>query len=296
MVDYCKSDTNCSFEAPKRVVSLSPSNTEILFAVGAGPNVVGVTDYCDYPTEINSMTQKGQITRVGGYWNPSIQTIVELKPDLVIVSTAKCTVKTNQCKTQCTRRCELTTKTAQQLKKLGINVLILAPHGLNDVFDQIQLIGNATGNSSNASVLVDNLRQRTETVTKKTKAIRSRPKVYFEVWNKPYISVNSKTWIGNLIRLAGGTNIFANATSEWPIIGPKEIIDQNPDVMVFPVIPNVPRFWESFEAVKKRSGWNEIAAVKNGRLFELSRDCISRPGPRLVDSLELLAQMIHLTS
>ncbi len=295
MVENRKLGANNS-GAPKRIVSLSPSNTEILFAVGAGPNIVGVTDYCDYPPEIDSLIQNGQITRVGGYWDPSILTIVELKPDLVIVSTAKCTVKTNRCKTQCTRRCELTTKNAQQLESMGINVLTLAPHSLGDIFDQIQLVGNATGNTDNARVLVDNLRQRTEAVTKKVQTLSSRPKVYFEVWNQPYISVNSKTWIGNLIRLAGGTNIFADATSEWPMIGPEEIIEQDPDVMVFPVIPNVPRFWENFEAIKKRVGWNEISAVKNGRLYELSRDCVSRPGPRLVDSLELLAGMIHLTS
>jgi iron complex transport system substrate-binding protein len=93
--------------------------------------------------------------------------------------------------------------------------------------------------------------------------------------------------------LAGGTNVFGEAVSEWPIIKPEEIIQRNPDIMVFPVVPDVPRFWGSFEAVKKRLGWNKIAAVMSGRLYEVSRDCISRPGPRLVDSLELFADMFH---
>jgi iron complex transport system substrate-binding protein len=86
---------------PERIVSLSPSSTEILFAVGAGPKVVGVTDYCNYPHGLKARIEANELTRVGGYWNPSIETIVELKPDLVLVSTARCKVKTNECKVNC---------------------------------------------------------------------------------------------------------------------------------------------------------------------------------------------------
>jgi len=281
---------------PERIVSLSPSNTEILFAVGAGPNVVGVTDYCNYPTELEARIETGKIVKVGGYWNPSVGTIVELKPDLVLVSTAKCTVKTNECKVNCSRNCELTTKVANQLRGLGLNVLTLAPHSMYDILDNILSVGMATGNTAEASNLVETLSHKIDLVVTLSKAVSQKPKVYFEVWNDPYISINSGTWIGNLINLAGGVNVFGEAVSEWPIIRPEDIIQRNPDIMVFPVIPGVPRFWGSFEDVKKRQGWKSISAVRTGRLYEIPRDFISRPGPRLVEALELLAKVIHTSS
>jgi iron complex transport system substrate-binding protein len=278
---------------PERIVSLSPSCTEILFAVGAGPKVVGVTDYCDYPDELKARIDKKEISHVGGYWNPSIETIVGLKPDLVLVSTAQCTVKTDKCKTRCSRRCELTLQAANKLKSCGLNVLILAPHSLSDVLDEILLVGKTTGNVATARELVENLKQRIDVAVAKSKTASCMPAVYFEVWNEPYISASSGTWIGDVISLAGGTNVFDSSVSEWPIIEADEIIRLNPDVMVFPVIADVPRFWESFEAVKKRRGWDKIAAVRDDCLFEVPRDFISRPGPRLVDALELLTEMLQ---
>ena len=295
MVDDNRPVTNLEAN-PERIVSLSPSNTEILFAVGAGNKVVGVTDYCNYPTELEARIETDEIAQVGGYWDPSVETIVSLKPDLVLVSTAQCTVKTNNCKTNCSRRCELTTKVAKRLERLGLNVLTLSPHSIDDVLGNILLVGNATGNSVEATDFVETLKQRINMVVTKSKAVSHKPKVYFEVWNNPYITVNSETWIGNLIRLAGGTNVFGETVSEWPIIRSEDVIQQNPDIMVFPVIPGVARFWESFEAVKNRPGWNKISAVITGSLYQVSRDCISRPGPRLVESLELLAEMINPTS
>ena len=277
---------------PQRIVSLSPSNTEILFAIGAGKNVVGVTDYCNYPHELESKIQTKEITRVGGYWDPSIKTIISLKPELVLISTAHCTVKTNKCKNECSRKCELTTKIANKLNKSSINVVSISPHSIKDVLDNILFIGKTTGKMIEAYELVKELKKRIEVIVSKSNSIIRKPKVYFEVWNDPYMSVNSKTWIGNIITLAGGMNIFGEAITEWPIIKSEDIIERNPDLMVFPVIPDVPRFWGNFEMVKNRPGWEKINAVINNQLFEISRDWISRPGPRLIDSLELLSKII----
>ena len=277
---------------PQRIVSLSPSNTEILFAIGAEKKLVGVTDYCNYPYELESKIKTREITRVGGYWDPSIETIISLEPELVLISTAHCTVKTNKCKNECGRKCELTTKIANKLNKSSINVVSISPHSIKDMLDNILLIGKLVGKSIQSIKLVRELQQRIELIVSKSNTIIHKPKVYFEVWNEPYISVNSKTWIGDIITLAGGKNIFGEAVSEWPIITSEDIIKKNPDLIVFPVIPDVPRFWGSFETVKNRFGWENINAIKNNRLFEISRDCISRPGPRLIDSLELLSKII----
>lgn len=295
MTDDYRPATNLTVN-PERIVSLSPSSTEILFAVGAGSKVVGVTDHCNYPHELEAKIETDEIARVGGYWNPSIETIVALKPDLVLVSTAKCTVKTNECKVNCSRRCEITAQVAAKLRSLGLNVLILGPHSINDVLDDILLVGKASGNADEASNLVEKLRQKIDAVAKKSKAASHRPKVYFEVWNDPNMSVNSGTWIGNVINLAGGANVFSEAVSEWPIIDSEDIVQRNPDIIVFPVIAGVPRFWGSFEDVKKRPGWKNVNAVRNGSIYEVPREFISRPGPRLVDALEMLEQMIHPSS
>jgi iron complex transport system substrate-binding protein len=259
---------------PKRIVSLSPSNTEILFAVGAGEQVVGVTDYCDYPLIVKDKINEEKITTVGGYWNPSIDTIASLKPDLVLVTTAKCTKKDNYCREKCTRRCETTTQVANQLKNMGLTVLTLFPHSLNDVLDDILTVGGICGNESEAVKLVQSLRERIDCVVAESRKIIHKPRVYYENWNNPYMSISSGTWIGNLINLAGGTNIFGEAISEWPIISPETIIQHNPDIIVFPVVTGVPRFWGSFEEVKKRSGWAAISAVQNCRLYEVDRDFI----------------------
>lgn len=285
-------DNSCQFY-PERIVSLSPSNTEILFSVGAGHKVVGVTDYCDHPIQLEAQIKANQTIRVGGYWNPSVEKIVALNPDLVLVSTAKCTNKTNHCKTNCSRNCELTIKTAKKLESLGINVLMLSPHSLDDVIDDILLVGNATGNSRKAHYVIKDLRHRIDAVFEASRKIIFHPKVYFEVWKDPYVSVNSQTWIGNLISLAGGENIFSNAPTEWPMIEPKDVALVDPDVMLFPVISGVAPFWKSFEAVKNREGWKNLSAIKKNRLYTVMRDCVSRPGPRLVESLELFSKIFR---
>jgi len=281
---------------PKRIVSLSPSNTEILFAVGAGNKVVGVTDYCNHPAPLKAQIKANKTVRVGGYWDPSVEKIEALNPDLVLVSTAKCSNITNHCKTNCNRSCELTIKTAKKLESLGINVLMLSPHSLDDVLDDILLVGDVTGNNSYAIQISKKLRRRTNAVIETSKTIKVKPKVYFEIWKDPYVTVNSKTWIGNLINLAGGNNVFAKAPTEWPMIHPDDVVEMDPDVMLFPVIVGVTPFWNSFEAIKNRQGWENISAIKNECLYTILRDCVSRPGPRLVDSLELLSEIFHKTS
>jgi iron complex transport system substrate-binding protein len=107
------------------------------------------------------------------------------------------------------------------------------------------------------------------------------------------VTVNSKTWIGNLINIAGGNNVFGKEPTEWPMICPDDVVEMDPDLMLFPVIAGVVPFWKSFEAIKNRQGWENISAIKNGRLYTILRDCVSRPGPRLVESLEILSKIFH---
>ncbi len=260
---------------PERIVSLAPSNTEILFAVGAGDKVVGVTDFCNYPFDFTTWIEAGNMTSIGNYYGPSTEPIVALNPDLVLATTGS-------------------EDAAENLRELGYNVLIIEPRNLTFVLRDILLVGRATNNYDQAVALESEIRQRIDAVTNKASEAITTPKVYHEVWNDPIMSAGPGTFIDELITLAGGQNIFDDAVSSWPTVSSEAIIDKNPDVMIFPdMYMGRANFYETIEAVKNRDGWDLISAVQNDNIFEINADIISRSGPRLVDSLEIMAKMIH---
>ena len=260
---------------PERIVSLAPGNTEMLFAVGAGDNVVGVTDFCNYPYNFTAWIEAGNMTSIGNYYGPSVEPIVALEPDLVLASSGSLDA-------------------AENLKNLGYNVLVLEARTIDGVLQDILVVGRATGNDVNAGNLVTEIRNRIDTVVNQATAATTTPKVYHEVWNDPLMSVGPETFIDELIVLAGGENIFNDATTSWPIVSSEAIIEKNPDVMFFPdMYMGVGNFYETIEAVEERPGWDSINAVQNGALYEINADIISRSGPRLVDALEIIAKMVH---
>ena len=262
-------------EPPERVVSLAPSNTEMMFAVGAGDKVVGVTDFCDYPYNFTAWIEAGNMTSIGNYYGPSVEPIIALEPDLVLASTGS-------------------SDAAENLKSLGYNVLILEARTIDGVLQDILLVGRATGNHVEAGALVSQIRNKIDTVNNQATHAATTPKVYHEVWNDPLMSTGSGTFIDELITLAGGVNIFNDATTSWPVVSSEAIIEKNPDVMFFPdMYMGVSNFYETIEVVKDRPGWNSITAVKNDALYEIDADIISRSGPRLVDALEAIAKMTH---
>jgi iron complex transport system substrate-binding protein len=260
---------------PERIVSLAPSNTEILFAVGAGDKVVGVTDFCNYPYDFAAWIEAGNMTSIGNYYGPSTEPIVALNPDLVLATTGS-------------------EDAAENLRELGYNVLIIEPRNLTFVLRDILLVGRATNNYDQAVVLESELRQRIDAVTTATEQAITKPKVYHEVWNDPIMSAGPGTFIDELITLAGGQNIFDDAVSSWPTVSSEAIIDKNPEVMIFPdMYMGRANFYETLEAVKNRDGWDLISAVQNNDIYEINADIISRSGPRLADALEIMAKMIH---
>ncbi len=260
---------------PERIVSLAPSNTEFLFAVGAGDKLVGVTDFCNYPYDFSAWIEAGNMSSIGKYYGPSVEPIVALDPDLVLAATGSL-------------------EAAENLRTLGYNVLVVAPKDISFVLRDILLIGRATNHYDEAVALESELKQRIDAVANKAAEATTTPKVYHEVWNDPLTSVGPGTFIDEIITLAGGENIFNDATTSWPIVSSEAIIDKNPDVMFFPdMYMGVGTFYETMETVESRPGWESISAVQNGALYEINADIISRSGPRLVDALELIAKMVH---
>jgi len=258
---------------PQRIVSLAPGNTQILFAVGAGDNVVGVTDYCDYPYNFSEWIEAGKLKSIGSYYGPAIEPIVALNPDLVVAARGS-------------------EDAAAQLRSLGYNVILLDPSDLDNVFQNLLLIGKATGHEEQAANLVANLQQRVNAVVDAVASATTKPKVYVELYSDPYTSVGAGTFIDGLIKLAGGQNIFENETTAYPRIDVESVIKQKPDIIIFPDSMGLDLLG-SFAGIADRDGFSTIPAIQNNALYIVDADALNQPGPRQVDALEALAKIIH---
>ena len=255
---------------PSRIVSLSPSLTEILFAVGAGDRVKGVTSYCNYPEEATMREQ------VGGFSEKtiSIEKIVSLKPDLVFVDNS--------------RHGSIT----ENLERYGIPVVSTNASSIEDIFALINLIGRSTGNSEKSKAILDDMRRRIESVSKAVAdiALEKRPQVFWETWDDPLMTAGPTTFISQLITLAGGRNIFSDVQESWPTVSHEELLHRNPDVLMSSDT-HEDKF--TIEQMRSRTGWSELNAVKDNRVYLLDGDMVSRPGPRIVTALETIAVSLY---
>lgn len=254
--------------APQRIISLAPSNTEILFAVGAGPQVVGVTQFCNYPAEATKLPQ------VGGFSAKtiSIETIVSLKPDVVFAGD------------------ESQQQVIEALEQVKIPVVAVKASTLDEVYQNIALVGQATGHSEDAATVVSSMQAKAAAVATKLKDVADKPKVFYQVYDEPLMTAGPHTFIGQLIELAGGQNIFADAQDDYPQISAEEVVARDPQVVLGPESSSSTL---TVEKVTQRPGWQNIAAVKDGRVVLVNDDMVSRPGPRLVDALEAIAKALH---
>ena len=254
---------------PQRLISLAPSNTEILFTLGLGDKVVGVTDFCDYPEEAQA------IEKVGGMEH-NLEKIVALDPDLIVAIGGS----------------PAQVEKATEMEKLGLTVLVLDPGDIEGIMANVELLGKATGAEKEASELAAQMRKRFDDITTKAKEAGSRPKVFFELDatdpSKPY-TPGPGSFIDALISLAGGSNIAASAKMQWAQLSTEEIIAQDPEIIVLGDV----NYGVTVEMVKDRPGWSVITAVKNGAIYPIDDILISRPGPRIIDGLEDLARIIH---
>ena len=259
---------------PQRIVSLAPANTQTIVAAGALNQLVGVTQYDKYPYNFSAWIEAGNMSLSGDYFNPTVEPIVALNPDLVVASLGS-------------------TDVANQLRTLGYNVLTLNPTDLSGVLRNMITIGKASGHLAEAEAVVAGLQARIDVVVNGVANAATRPTVYHEIWSDPYMSCGKNTFVDNAIRMAGGQNIFENATDPYPTVSSEAIISENPDIIVFPTQMGVESFWGNYSAVAARPAWNSINAVANNKMFTVSGDIIDEPGPRQVDCLEILAKIIH---
>ena len=265
------SGTTTSFAAPpQRIVSLSPGLTEITFALGHGGDLVAVDSYSDYPPEAKDI-QPRLIT----YPNPSIETIVSLKPD-VVLSLAD------------------SDDAIAQMRNQGIPVLKLFPKNFDAAIETIRELGRLYGSPDAGEAVASDMLTRRDAVLAAV-ADAPRPRVYEELDasepDKPFVA-GPNGFYGQLIDLAGGTNVFGDLPGDVGQVGAESIIQRDPEVIILtdadlPFNPQTP------ELVAARPGWSTVTAVRNGAVYGVPAELYSTPGPRLVDGLENLARLLH---
>src|SRR5437773_650975 len=249
---------------PERVVSVGPSITAFLFALGAGPRVVGVDDFSDEPVEAASREHVGGI-------KVNFEKVVALKPDLVF------SVKFSD-------------GTIEKLQAASLNVLVVDPQSVSDVAKTATLLGKAVG--ADGEALARSIQQRVDAVKAKTANVANRPRVYHELdASDPakIFTVGPGSYINDLIDIAGGTNIAARAASAYPQLSAEEILKTDPEIIVLAADVYSPKPSD----VAARQGWSIIAAVKNNRIVTIDPNLINRPGPRVGEAAEAYAKLVH---
>ena len=255
----------------QKIVSFAPSNTELLFAVGAGSQVVGRDSVSDYPAEALDIPDIG-----GGFGEVAIEAIVSLEPDLVLVA-------------------DITPpEQIEALTDVGLTVFALPnPNDLPGLFENLRTVAQLTGHEAETEVLVAAYEARVTAVSEAVAAVEERPLVFYEIdgtdANAPWTS-GAGTFVDTLITMSGGDNVGAVLDGAWAQISIEELITQDPDVIILGDFT-----WGGVtpEDVAARDSWQEITAVKEGAVYTFDDNLVSRPGPRLVEGLENMAALLH---
>jgi iron complex transport system substrate-binding protein len=251
---------------PKRIVSLAPNITEILFSLGLDEEIVGVSIHCNFPEKAKTKV------RVGSYISLDFEKITSLKPDLIIATGAG-----------------NTREMVDRLEKLGFQTYTIYPKNFNDILKSIGHIGEVVNREKEARGIIEGLRKRSQRVIELTKGL-SRPKVFIQIGDAPIVTVGKGSFADDLIRLAGGENIAGKEKEVYPRFGMEEILKRSPEVIV---ISSMNPKGDYQKILEEWNRWKTIPAVKNGRIHLIDSDLLDRPSPRIIDGLEELARVLH---
>ena len=241
----------------ERAVSLAPNLTESIFAVGAGDKLVGVTSFCNYPQEAQ------KIQKVGDTISPNMETIIALKPNIVFVSTAS--------------QIETFTKT---LENQNIAVYVTNPKNLDGVLSNLKQFGDIFGTSTQAEKLIGELRKRIEAVESKAKG-KNQTKVFVQISKEPLFTIGKESFLTEIIERAGGVSVTKNVETAYPKLSKETALALNPEAIILS---------DSEDNTEPNEVFNTSAAMRNGRVYKINADLISRPAPRIVDALEQIAK------
>lgn len=250
---------------PTRIISLAPSITEILFAIGLDDEIVGVTDFCNFPEKALS---KPKVS----YTRPNIEVLVALEPQLVLAPPSFI-------------RADVLAK----LEQLKIPTFVLESKTVEGIFGHIQLLGRMVGRASEANAFAANLRKQVTALTKKVEG-RPRPILLYVLNSDPLITVGPGSFIHHLIELAGGRNAAERANAPYPRLTMEEVLMQNPQILLFPIgeYEGIPQAEQD-----RWKRWTSLRAVQDGKLFQVQADLLNRPGPRVLEGLRHLISLLH---
>jgi iron complex transport system substrate-binding protein len=251
---------------PRRIVSLAPNITEILFSLGLDEEIVGVSIHCNFPEKAKNKP------RVGSYISLDYEKITSLKPDLIIATGAG-----------------NTRDMVDRLEKLGFPTYVLFPRNFADILRSIGHIGEVVNREREARVINEEMRKRKQRVVEITRGL-PRPKVFIQIGDVPLVTVGKGTFTDDLIRLAGGENIAGKEKEVYPRFGMEEVLKRSPEVIV---ISSMNPQGDYQKILQGWTRWRTIPAVKNGRLHLIDSDLLDRPSPRIIEGLEELAKVLH---
>jgi iron complex transport system substrate-binding protein len=251
---------------PQRIVSLAPSVTEILYAVGAADRVIAVTQFCDYPPEAALKP------KVGGA-RPSIESLLSLKADLIL-----------------TPRAFIDPALIDKLEQLKITTYVMEAKTVEDVLSHLHTIGRILDRSAAATQLTAELRRRIQLVKERTDGL-PKPRLLYVLNSEPLMTVGPGSFIHHLIELAGAENVGAMTGLAYPRISMEYVLKQDPEVLLFPVgaLEGIPE-----KEQQEWQRWQGMSAVRTKRLYHIDSALMDRPGPRIVEGLERLAAILHV--
>ncbi|WP_088069273.1 ABC transporter substrate-binding protein [Gottfriedia luciferensis] len=260
-------------EEPKRIVSLIPSNTEILYSIGDGKHVVGVTDFDNYPKEVKS------VDKVGGSnadMTFNVEKIISLKPDLVLAHESGMGISADG---------------LAQIKQAGINVFVVKNAAtIKDVYDTILQVGKITSKTEQSKKVVSNMKTKLDEISKKTAKASSNPKVWLEISGPPEIYTAGKgTFLDEMISIVHAKNV-AEKEKGWVQYSEESAIKANPDVILTTYGDYTPNLEK---VVMARKNWQSVTAIKDKRVYDINADKTNRPGPRLAEGVEEIAKAVY---
>lgn len=255
---------------PQRIVSLLPSLTEMIYAVGAGSRVVGVTEYCTFPPEASGLP------KIGGYVprSMSLESIVALRPDLVLAAG------------------DIQQPVIDELRRLGLRVETIVARDVQGVLEGIRRTGRLLGQDAEAEATVAGIEDDLDTLQQRLATLEDtdRPLVFYEVWHEPLMTAGGRSFISQLIEMAGGQSLFHEVDREYFQVSFEDLIHRRPQVILGAAIEGG---MGDLGQLVTQPGWRELPAVQHGRVHAIDGDIVSRPGPRLAEALERIARHLH---
>lgn len=263
IVDFAGRTVALPLERPKRIISLSPSNTEILFAIGLSDQIVAVSDYSDYPPEAK------QKPRIGGFQSPDVEQIVSLQPDIVFAGS-------------------LHARAVEVLTAAGIRVVVVEPKTMQEVLDALTLVGEITREQTAAQKVTAELAARLQTI-RKLIAAEPKQRVFLEVWDEPFMTIGGKSYLSDIVTQAGGINVAAEKPTDYMTCDFEYLYSLNPDLYIAVNHIGLGRTLN----MSSHPWMRNLQAVANGKVYYVPDDILSRPGPRSFEGLVELAKILH---